>query len=133
MEARVIWQQGMRFVAAGPSGHALLMDAGAEVGGMDSAPRPTELLLAALGGCTGMDTISILRKMRTPPRRLEVEISAQRAEDHPRAVQRVHLTYRAQGVPEDNLRRAAQLSQERYCTVSHSLSAELTFSVEALP
>ena len=133
MEAKVVWQEGMRFVGIGPSGHAALMDAAPQVGGEDSAPRPTELLLFALGGCTAMDIVSILNKMRTPPRRFEVLIQAERAPEHPKAVRKVHLVYRAEGVPEENLRKAAQLSQERYCSVSHSLAAELSFTVEALP
>ena len=133
MEAKVIWHTGMRFVGLGPSGHGVIMDASPDVGGEDSGPRPTELLLFALGGCTGMDAVSILKKMRTPPRKFEVLISAEREPKHPKAVRKVHLTYRAEGVPEENLQKAVQLPQERYCSVSHSLSAKLSFSVEASP
>ncbi|MGB9757377.1 MAG: OsmC family protein [Candidatus Bipolaricaulaceae bacterium] len=133
MRVKVVWQEGLRFLGLPPSGHAVLMDGAKEVGGEDSAPRPTELLLMALGGCTGMDVVSILKKMRTPPRRFWIEITAEREEAHPRAVKRVHLAYFAEGVPEENLKRAAELSKERYCSVAHSLSAELTFSVQALP
>ncbi|GAB4306161.1 MAG: OsmC family protein [Candidatus Bipolaricaulota bacterium] len=133
MEAKVTWQRGMRFVGVGPSGHAVAMDAGREVGGEDSAPRPTELLLCALGGCTGMDVVSLLGKMRTPPRSLEIVIAAERAPNHPKAVRRAKLLFRAEGVPEENLRKAAQLSHERYCSVAHSLSTEITIEVEARP
>jgi len=80
-----------------------------------------------------MDVISILNKMRTPPRSLEISIKATRADEHPKAVQRAHLLYKAQGVPEENLRKAVELSHERYCSVSHSLNTELETSVEALP
>lgn len=133
MEAKVIWHEKLRFVGHPPSGHAVLMDGPKEVGGEDSAPRPTELLLLALGGCTGMDVISILQKMHTPPRRFWIEISGERNDQHPKAVKRVHLTYVAEGVPEENLRRAVELSQERYCSVAHSLAAEISFSVQILP
>jgi putative redox protein len=133
MEVKVFWQDGLRFVGLPPSGHAVVMDGAKEVGGEDSAPRPTELLLIALGGCTGMDVVSILQKMRTPPRRFRVEIQAERAPEHPKAVRKVHLLYVAEGVPEENLRKAAQLSQERYCSVAHSLAVEISFSVQALP
>ena len=133
MEVKVFWQDGLRFVGLPPSGHAVVMDGAKEVGGEDSAARPTELLLIALGGCTGMDVVSILQKMRTPPRRFRVEIQAERAPEHPKAVRKVHLLYVAEGVPEENLRKAAQLSQERYCSVAHSLAAEISFSVQALP
>ncbi len=133
MEAKVTWEMGMRFVGVGPSGHPVAMDASPDVGGKDSGPRPTELLLLALGGCTGMDVVSILEKMRTPPRSLEIVISAERAPDHPRAIRKAKLLFRAEGVPEENLRRAAQLSQERYCSVAHSLSAQISVEVEARP
>lgn len=133
MQAKVVWQEGLRFIGQGPSGHAVLLDGAPEVGGGDSAPRPTELLLIALGGCTGMDVVSILQKMRTPPRRFWIEIQAERTPEHPKAVRKVHLKYVAEGVPEENLRRAAELSQQRYCSVSHSLSAQITFEVQALP
>ncbi len=132
MKARVSWHEGMRFVGVGDSGHAVLMDTAPEVGGEDSGPRPAELLLFALGGCTAMDVLSTLKKMRTLPTHLEVEIEAERAPEHPKFIRRAHLTYRASGVPEENLRRAAQLSQERYCMVAHSLSGELSFSVEVV-
>jgi putative redox protein len=121
----------MRFVGIGPSKHAVVMDTDA-VGGEGSGARPVELMLMALGGCTAMDAVAILNKMRTPPRKLEILIQADRNEEHPRFVRKIHLTYRAWGVPRENLERAAQLSQERYCSVSHSLKAELTYSVEAL-
>lgn len=123
----------MRFVGVGPSGHPVAMDAAREVGGEDRAPRPTELLLVALGGCTGMDVVSILEKMRTPPRSLEILISADRAPDHPKAIRKAKLLFRAEAVPEENLRRAVQLSQERYCSVAHSLSAEITAEAQAQP
>lgn len=133
MQVKVVWQDGLRFLGLPPSGHAVVMDGARDVGGEDSGPRPTELLLIALGGCTGMDVVSILQKMRTPPRKFWIEIDAERNEQHPKAIRRVYLTYIAEGVPEENLRRAAELSQERYCSVAHSLSAELTFSVRASP
>jgi len=109
------------------------MDAAPEVGGEDTAPRPMELMLIALGGCTGLDVISILNKMRTPPRSLEISITARRADEHPKSVQHAHLRYTSQGVPEENLRKAVELSHERYCSVSHSMGAQLETSVEALP
>ncbi len=133
MEAKVNWEKGMRFVGAGPSGHPVAMDAALEVGGENSAPRPTELLLCALGGCTGMDVVSILEKMRTPARSLEILISAERAPEHPKAFKKARILFRAEGVPEENLRKAAQLSHERYCSVGSSLSAEITIEVEARP
>ena len=133
MEAKVTWNNGMRFVGVGPSGHPVAMDAGPEAGGQNSAPRPTELLLCALGGCTGMDVVSILQKMRTPARSLEIVITAERASEHPKAFRTAKILFRAEGVPEENLRKAAQLSHERYCSVGSSLSTAITIEVEARP
>ncbi|MFO8034122.1 MAG: OsmC family protein [Candidatus Bipolaricaulota bacterium] len=133
MDIKVTWQDKMLFEGVGPSGHVVAMDAAQNVGGEDREARPFELMLIALGGCTGMDVISILRKMRTPPNSFEVSIHATQAEEHPKAVQRAQLAYKAHGVPEENLRKAVDLSHERYCSVSHSLGAELETSVEALP
>ena len=103
------------------------------MGGGDAAPRPTELLLAALGGCTGMDVVSILGKMRTPPRRLEIVVTGERSPEHPKAFREAKLIFRAEGVPEENLRQAAQLSLERYCSVASSLSTKITVEIEARP
>jgi putative redox protein len=133
MESKVTWEKGLRFVGVGPSGHSVAMDAARDAGGSDSAPRPTELLLAALGGCTGTHIVSILEKMRTPPRSLEIVVTGERAPDHPKAFRKAKLLVRAEGVPEENLRKAAQLSHERYCSVGSSLSAEITIEVEARP
>ncbi len=129
MDVEVTWKGHMQFEGVGPSGHPAHMDAAPEVGGEDSAPRPTELLLMALGGCTGMDVVSILNKMRTPPRTFSVHISAERNPDHPKFVRQIHLTFRAAGVPEANLTKAVQLSLERYCSVAHSLKATITTTV----
>ncbi len=133
MDIKLTWKENMLFEGVGPSGHKVVMDAAPGVGGEDSAARPLELMLIALGGCTGMDVVSILRKMRTSPRSLEISVQAQRADEHPKAVHRAHISYKAHGVPEENLRKAVDLSHERYCSVSHSLRAELETSVEALP
>ncbi len=133
MKVKVDLVQAMQFIGTGPSGHAVVMDAAQEVGGEDTATRPLELMLIALGGCTAMDVVSILRKMRTPARSLSVEIQAERAGEHPKAVRSAHLEYKAEGVPQDNLDKAVSLSHERYCSVSHSLSCTISWKAAALP
>jgi len=132
VEVRVSWHENMRFIGVGPSNHAVVIDTTA-VGGDGTAAKPVELCLIALAACTGMDVISILRKMRTPPRKFEVLVKAEQAPEHPKVLTRVELLYRAEGVPYENLYRAAQLSQERYCPLSNSLKAEISFAVEAIP
>ncbi|MBM3324429.1 MAG: OsmC family protein [Calditrichaeota bacterium] len=134
--ARVKWVEGMQFVGRVPSGHSILMDATNEVGGTDSGARPKELLLAGLGGCTGMDVVSILRKMRVPFDSFEMEIRAESSEEHPKIWTKIELVYRIVGdVPEDKFVKAITLSQERYCSVSAMLrgAAAITFRHEILP
>ena len=137
MKAKVTLNEGMQFVGSADSGHAVLMDAAPEVGGANTALRPMEMLLVSLGGCTGMDVVSILRKMRVEWRRFEILIEAERAPEHPRVFTKIHLTYRIWGenIPKDKLKKAIDLSQERYCSVTAMLrkTAEITYEYEINP
>jgi len=112
------WVQGLQFVATGASGHAIVLDAYPEVGGGDSGPRPGELTLMALGSCTGIDVVSILNKMRVPFESLEVEVKGEAAPEHPKLWVEVWVKYKVKGdVPEDKLKKAVELSRDRYCSV----------------
>jgi putative redox protein len=127
----VSYEGGMRFVGEGKSGHPVTMDAAPEVGGADSAARPIEVLLCALGACTGMDVISLLRKMRTEPTALQIEVDDERETDYPKAIKKVHLVYRVRGrVPEANLRKAIDLSLSTYCPIANSLSGVAQITTE---
>lgn len=119
----VSWKEGMAF-AVELDGHRFEVDAKPEVGGSDRGPRPKGLLLSALGGCTGMDVVSILAKMRIPLDSFRVEVEAPLTEDHPKVYAAIHVRYvfRGKDLPMDKLERAVQLSQERYCGVSAMLA-----------
>ena len=119
----VAWQAGMAF-AVELDGHSFTVDAKPEGGGADLGPRPKGLLLSALGGCTGMDVVSILTKMRVPLKGFRVEVEAPLTEEHPRVYSAIHIRYFFKGkdLPMDKLERAVQLSQERYCGVSAMLA-----------
>ncbi len=119
-EALVTFSGGMAFTGKTGSGHEVIMDARPDVGGENKGPRPTELLLTALGGCTGMDVVSILRKMRVEFDRLEMAIEAYEGEEHPKAFTRFRMVYRLWGkdVDPEKFRKAVSLSQEKYCSVS---------------
>lgn len=107
------------------------MDAAESVGGSDSAARPVEVLLSSLGGCTGMDVVSILRKMKTEPRDLSIEIRDERAADYPKVLTKIHLVYRVTGeVSEENLVKAIELSLTKYCPIVNSLSGVAEISYE---
>lgn len=133
-EALVTWTGGMSFGAHIGSGHDLVMDAREEVGGENKGPRPTELLLAALGGCTGMDVVSILRKMRVEIDRVEVAVEAQERTEHPKHFERFRMVYRFFGadLPADKVKRAVELSETQYCSVAGLFrhGASIGYSIE---
>lgn len=122
-EARIKWVDGIRFVGHAGSKHAIVMDAGEKVGGEDTGVRPGELVLLALGGCTAIDVASILNKMRVAFDDIEVVVKGEPAPEHPKYWTQIELNYIIKGkeLPEDKVKRAIELSQERYCSVSESL------------
>jgi len=132
MNATVRWTTAMQFTGAGAARTSIAMDALPEHGGLGTGPSPMETVLLALGGCTGMDVISILQKMRAPLVGLEIRMTGERAEDHPRVFTRIALEYVFTGADlrPDQVTRAVELSQTRYCSVSAMLrrAAELTYS-----
>ena len=129
MELTINWKGKMAFAGTTPSGHETKMDAAPEVGGENTGARPTELLLQAVAGCTGMDIISILHKMRLEPSSFQIDVEGQRAEDHPKRFTNLNIHFAIDGdLPEDKVIRAIQLSKDKYCSVSHSLNAEITVS-----
>ncbi|MCD6524690.1 MAG: OsmC family protein [Thermococcus sp.] len=97
---------------------------------------PMRLLLLSVAGCTAYDVVMILNKMREPIEGLEVEISGERREEHPRIYKKVHLHYKIYGnVSEEKARRAIELSQDKYCSASAHVKlsgAEVTYSVEII-
>ena len=127
MHGTVSWQGKRRFVGTGDSGHAVTMDAKQEAGGENSGARPMELLLLGLGGCTGIDVTMILERMRIDCERVDIHLDAERAADLPQKFNAITLTYEvdAPGAPLERVMRAVTLSQEKYCSASHSLSADL--------
>lgn len=133
-KVEVKWIDGMRFVAIPESGHAVIMDSSEDKGGLDSGPRPMELLLISLAGCTGMDVIYILKKMRVQVQGFELKIDAERKQEHPRYYSKIHVKYVFYGkdIPEDKVKQAIELSQHKYCSVSATMRAvgELTYSFE---
>jgi putative redox protein len=131
MHAQVDWVGARAFTAKGASGHEIRMDAAAEAGGQDTGARPTELVLMGLGGCTGIDVTMILEKMRIRVERLRIEVEGERAAEEPRRFTDIHVHYivDAPDAPAHKVARAVFLSQERYCSVSHSLSAHLRASL----
>jgi putative redox protein len=113
----------MAFRAITGSGHEIVMDAAPEVGGTDIGPRPMELLLVGLGGCTGMDVISMLRKMRQDVSDYEIRISGDRAMEHPKVFTTIRVEHivSGRGMNVELVRRAVELSATRYCSAAAML------------
>ncbi len=99
------------------------MDVDAESGGKDAGPRPKPLLLAALTGCSGMDVVSILDKMKVGPYQLRIDTEADSTSEHPIVYHTIRLSYYFQGVdlPADKIVKAVTLSTEKYCGVNAML------------
>jgi putative redox protein len=108
------------------------LDAAPAVGGKDLGPRPKPLLLVSLGGCTGMDVVSILNKMRVKFDALDIQVSGELTEEHPKYYHKLHIKYlfRGKDLPMDKLEKAVNLSQERYCGVSEMLRKAATIETE---
>lgn len=131
-EANIRWAGRMTFIGRAGTNHLVPMDTTAEFDGDSSATKPLELLLVALGGCTGMDIVPLLRKMRQDVTALDFNVAAERAEEHPRVFTLINIEYVVTGrnLEEDKVKRAIELSQEKYCSVSAILrkSCPVTWS-----
>jgi putative redox protein len=113
------WLSNMAF-EADVHGHKIILDAGPNAGGENRGPRPKPLMLASLGGCTAMDVISILKKMRVEVDEFNVRVEGELTEEHPKHFIKIHVVYEFTGkdLPMDKLKKAVELSEERYCGVS---------------
>jgi putative redox protein len=118
-EAKVTWVQGVQFVGTASGGHSVVLDAPA---GRDSWEgfKPSELLLAAVGGCTGVDVVDILRKKRQHFTALRITVTGRQQEDYPHAFKEIDIHYevRGYGVSDQAVQRAIELSEEKYCSVA---------------
>jgi len=114
--------------------HQLILDQSKNLNGNDEGPRPKPLLLAALAGCSGMDVISILEKMRVAYDDFSVITDGELTEEHPKYYYKIHLTYQFKGknLPKDKIEKAINLSLDRYCGVYAMLkkAANITFEIK---
>jgi putative redox protein len=122
-EATVRWAGRMTFIGRAGTNHLVPMDTTPDFGGDNSATKPLELLLLALGGCTGMDIASLFKKMRVDFSGIEMNLTAERSEEQPNVYTKIDLEYvvYGRGVDEEKVKRAVELSQEKYCSVSAML------------
>lgn len=125
----VNWLENMAF-EVDIQGKSFMIDAEPEFGGGGRGPKPKPLMLAALGGCTGMDVVSILKKMKVDFDRLNIRVEGELTEEHPKHFYRIVVNYEFEGedLPVEKLKKAISLSEERYCGVSASYRKSMELS-----
>jgi putative redox protein len=132
-KASAKWIGEQKFVATGPSGHAVPIDSDRE---SNTAPGPMEMVLMALGACTATDIVIVLAKKRQKLQSLEVICTGERAKEPPSVWTKIEILYRLHGtLDEAAVKHAIQLSEEKYCSVSAMLqkTAKITWNHEILP
>jgi putative redox protein len=137
MKTRIdcVWQDNMAFEAE-VNGFKIMLDAEPAVGGENRGPRPKPLTLVSLAGCTGMDVISILKKMRIEPDYFNVAVEGDMTEEHPRYYHKMNVIYEIKGkdIDIEKVEKAVNLSRDRYCGVFALLKqgAEITYEIRLL-
>jgi putative redox protein len=130
------WKGKMKFDAE-VNGHHFMIDSAEKFGGEDAGPRPKPLMLAALAGCTGMDVVSLLKKMRQDIEYFNVVVEGDTEDEYPNAFIKMHIVYEFRGKDLDiaNIEKAIDLSIERYCGVSavyRKAGIEMTHEIRML-
>ncbi|MDQ7991019.1 MAG: OsmC family protein [Candidatus Dactylopiibacterium sp.] len=134
MECTVKWAGEGKFIGETGSGHAVLLEGAADLGGRNHAPRPMELILVGAGGCTAYDVVLILKRGRHAVEGCEVKLTSERAETDPKVFTKIHYHYivSGRGLKHDVVERAIKLSADKYCSASIMLgkTAEITHDFE---
>ena len=132
MHVDTVWIENRQFEATNEEGAKFRMDSKKKAGGSGLYASPTDHLLAAVAGCTGMDVVSILQKMRQEFRSVRVEVDGVQADDHPKRFVSMKLKYILAGnnLDRSKVEQAVQLSQEKYCSVRATLSPDCKFDYE---
>ena len=129
------WKENMAF-ETDMDGHNVIIDAAKESGGDDLGPRPKKLMLTALAGCTGVDVIMILKKMKVVPEEFNVLVEGELTEEHPKYYNKMKIVYQFKGkdLPREKLEKAVKLSEEKYCGVSavYRQAMEMTTEIRVL-
>jgi putative redox protein len=125
----VKWNENMSFTCE-IDGHKIEIDAKPESGGQNKGPRPKPLILAALGGCTGIDLTGMLKKMRVNFDSLNVRVDGDITEEHPKHYYQLLVSYELTGenIDVEKVKKAISLSEEKYCGVSFSLKQSMKIS-----
>lgn len=135
MNVTINWGGDAKFVGNSGSGHEIVMDGPPDHGGKNQGPRPMEMLLLGLGGCTSFDVMSILQKSRQKVTDCQAVINAERADEVPSVFTNIsiHFVVTGENLKESQVKRAVALSAEKYCSASIMLEkggVEITHSYE---
>ena len=130
MNISVNWVDGLLMVGKSDSGHTITMDGPPESGGENLGVRPMEMLLLGVAGCTMIDIVTTLKKMRQDLSHLETKINAERATDHPKVFTDIHIQFilKGQDLDEKKVDKAITLSAEKYCSASIMLGETATIT-----
>ncbi len=133
-KARVKWAGDMTFIGESPSGHSVVMDSGADSGGLDHGIRPMEMLLLGTGGCASIDVVMILKKARQKITDVWVELETERNDGPPNYFTKINMHFVVTGndIDERHVERAIKLSMDKYCSASAQMAAlaEITTDFE---
>ena len=134
MNISVNWVDGMLMVGKSHSGHSITMDGPPEIGGENLGVRPMEMLLLGVAGCTMIDVVTTLKKMRQELTHCETKVNAERADDHPKVFTDIHIQFiiKGKGLDTKKVEKAITLSAEKYCSASIILgkTASITHDFE---
>jgi putative redox protein len=132
LTAKVKWVEGFQFVGESGSGHAIVMDASPEAGKVMTGMTPMEMLLVGIGGCSGMDVVSVLKKKRQDVIDIAVNVRGEKAESYPQKYTSIELEFIITGkdISDEAVRKAVDISMEKYCSVKATLegSAKIGYS-----
>mgnify|MGYP000428982883 FL=1 len=136
MKARIKWVEDLQFLGESGTGHTIVMDGPEDLGGHGTGMRPMELLLLGMGGCTSFDMIQMLKKGRQDVRDCVVEIDSERSEEIPKVFTKINVHYKVTGkdLKEAQVKRAVELSTQKYCSASIMLgeTAEISHDYEII-
>ena len=123
LEAKMKWGGGLKFEGVSGFGHSIVTDGSKKAGGDESGYKPPELVLFALAGCTGIDVVKILEKMRQELTGLEIQVKGYQPEEYPKPYNKIEVKYifRGKNLDKDKVEKAIDLSENKYCMVSQSL------------
>jgi putative redox protein len=131
MLSKIIWKGNFCFEGETESGHSVIMDSLVKSYGQSKGPSPMEIVALALGGCTGMDIVHILKKRKVELRDFQINIISERKEENPRVFSKIEVEYLVggEGIREEDVALAVNLSKDKYCSVGKMLdkTAEIKY------